>query len=162
MSAISPQLALQIAQGTQVAVEGAAAYMDADASRAALRLEAKLADTRAEDSRFRANAEAVKTEGAGKRGSASVRSQVAGSGFTVGVGTAADMEGTPAYLAALDAATIRENGRREALGHQTDAAMKRAGADSISPWGNAAMTMAGGATRLASKWYEKKYDPKQG
>lgn len=155
MSNINPQTALQIAQGTQVAVEGASAYMDAKAARDALALEAKFAEVKAQDSRFRANAEAAKTTAAGQRGSASVRAQVAGSGFTVGVGTAGDLEGTPAFLAALDAATIRENGRRETLAHQTDAAQRRAGASSISPWANGAMTLAGGASRVASYWYER-------
>ena len=156
---MSPSTALQVAQVSSLALDTYGAYSSAAQARRAARLDAAMLDTQASDARNRANSEAAKVQAAGQRGAAKVRAQVAGSGFTVGVGTAADIEAVPEFIAALDAAAIRESGRRESLGYETQAAFRRAEGDAANPWGNAAATLIGGAARVREYWYNRRNPP---
>ncbi|MET0657600.1 MAG: hypothetical protein ABW110_05515 [Steroidobacteraceae bacterium] len=117
-------------------------------------------DIQASDARNRANTEAAKRQASGQRGTGKVKAQVAGSGFSVGKGTAADLESVPEFIANLDAAAIRENGRRESLGYETQAEFKRNEADAETPWANASMTAIGGAARAGEYWYNRRNPPK--
>ncbi len=166
MSQISPETAQMISDlGTRsagVVADASAAYGDAATARSSFQNAAILADAKAADAQNRAATEAAAMTAKGNKASATVQTQVANSGFTVGVGTAAAVEGTPAYIAALDAATIRENGRRESLGYQSEAGQDRARAKGISPWGNALGTAIGGAAKVAAYWAQKKYNPNSG
>lgn len=159
MSNITAQQAQLIAGASQGLTDSIASYGEAAAARSQLRLEAKFEDAQANDARYRANLEAARLIGKGDRGRATARAQVAASGFATGVGTAADLESTPAFIAAMDAATIRENGRREAYTRKTGADLKRVAAGSISPWGNAARTAVGSAGKVAARWLADSYDP---
>lgn len=153
---MSPSTALMVAQGSAAAADAVGAYGAAAGRRRTAKLNAALADVQASDALNRANTEAAKVQAAGQRGRGSVRAQVAGSGFTTGVGTAAGLEGVPEFIANLDAAAIRENGRREALGYSTQAEFLRIQSDSENPWANAAGSLIGSAGRVSSYWYDRK------
>lgn len=157
---MSPSTALMIAQGSSGVIDAYSAYSSASTAKRTAKLNAAMSDIQASDALNRANTEAAKAQARGQRGSASVRAQTAGSGFTVGVGTAASLEAGAEFIANLDAAAIRETGRREALGYQTQAEFQRAEADSISPWANAAGSLIGSAARVGGYWYDRRNPPK--
>ncbi len=159
MSGITPEMALFTMQATSAASDAVSKYSSARAARTQARVDASLADVEASDALNRAATDAARVQARGRRNAGSVRSQAAGSGFTTGAGTAADMESAAEFLAGLDAATIREQGRREALGHETRAAMSRAEAKSISPWADATGSLIGGASKVAGYWLERKTNP---
>lgn len=156
MSQITPEMALQGMQATAAATSAFGAYSSARAARTQARVNAMMADVAAQDAMNRAATEAAKAGTRGLRRSASIRAQAAGSGFTAGVGTAGQLEGAARFLADLDAATIRESGRREALGHSTKAAFSRAQAGSLSPWADAAGSLIGSAAKYGAYWADRK------
>lgn len=156
---MSPSTALMVAQGSAGLTEAASAYSSAATARRAAKLDAALLDIQASDALNRANTEAAKEQARGQRRAGSVRAQTAGSGFTVGKGTAADLEDAAEFVALLDASAIRESGRREALGYSTQAEFNRAEADSINPWANAAGSLVGSASRVASYWNDRRNPP---
>lgn len=158
---MSPATALMVAQGASSVTEAYSAYSTASSAKRTAKLNAALLDVQASDALNRANTEAAKAQAAGQRGAARVRSQTAGSGFTVGVGTAADLEDAAEFIAALDASAIRESGRREALGYSTQAEFSRAEAASINPWANAAGSLIGSASRVGGYWYDRRNPPKK-
>ena len=77
------------------------------------------------------------------------------SGLSAGDGTPVDMLEDTAYMAELDAATIRYNAQRERWGHLNNANINRASAKNARTAGkwNAFSTILGGATTVADKWY---------
>lgn len=152
---MSPTTALMIAQGASAGIEAYSAYSSAANARRAAKLDAAMLDVQASDALNRANTDAAKVQGRAQRAAGKARAQAAGSGFTTGVGTAGDLEGAAEFIAALEAAAIRESGRREALGYETQAAFKRAEAGSISPWANATGSLIGSAARIGGYWYDR-------
>lgn len=152
---MSPATALMVAQGAQGVTEAHGAYSSSAARRRTAQLDAALLDVQASDALNRANTEAAKEQARGQRARGTVRAQTAGSGFTTGVGTAADIEDAAEFISQLDAAAIRESGRREALGYRTQAEFRRAEADSASPWADAAGSLIGSAARVGGYWYER-------
>lgn len=88
----------------------------------------------------------------------SQQARLAANGIDVGYGNAADMIGDTATYGAEDAATIRENAMREAMGHdmsamnfraQARAARSRATGALVSGGFGIAQTALGGATQFA-------------
>lgn len=135
MSSVTPEMAMLTLQATSAIGDAVNSYGSAKRAQSQARLNAAMADIEASDIEQRGRTEAAAIQGRGQRGTAKVRAQTAASGFTVGAGTAGDLEGVPEFIANLDAATIRENASREALGVRTNAALGRTQADSVSPWG---------------------------
>jgi hypothetical protein len=158
---LSAQQALAVVQGTSGALDAFGAYRSASSARRTAQLDAALLDVQASDALNRGNTEAAIEQARGQKRAAGVRAQAAGSGFSVGVGTAADLEDAAEFMSLLDASAIRESGRREALGYSTQAEFRRAEADSINPWADAAGSLIGSASRVASYWYDRKA-PKKG
>lgn len=90
----------------------------------------------------------------------SQRAAMAANNVRLDEGSPVDVVATTAMLGELDALTIRENARREALGHRQEgsnyraqASLGRAQADNQSPFLSAAPSLISGATMLADRWY---------
>jgi hypothetical protein len=88
------------------------------------------------------------------------RVAMAANGIDLGEGNASEVLATTDLTKEIDANTAQANAVRSAWGYRTqasnymtDAAMKRATSDSISPWGAAATSLLGGASSVASTWY---------
>lgn len=156
MSQITPELALQGLQATAAASDAFGSYSAARAARSQALTDAMLAEVAAADAMNRAATEAAGVQAKGIRRAATSRAQAAGSGFTTGVGTAGAVEGAGRFFAELEAAAIRERGRREALGEQTAAGFARAKAKSISPWADAAGSLLGSAAKVGEYWARRK------
>lgn len=143
-------------------MEGAAAgsnvvnsYNAARLQRTAAMYNAEAADAMAADAKSRGGTASARQLARTSRAVGRVRAQIAGRGFTTGAGTAGDLEDATDFIGRLDAATIRANARREALGHQLGASGSRLRASSYSPTGAAVGTAIGEASRVHRRWYEE-------
>jgi hypothetical protein len=88
------------------------------------------------------------------------RASLAANGVDLGTGSAAEIQTTTKMMGEVDANTIAANALRQAWGYRTqavsyqnDALMRRASADSISPFMAATSTLLGSAGNVASSWY---------
>lgn len=138
--------------GASTLADATSAYSSAYSARSQAKVNAMVATTEAEDARKRGNSEAAKVESKAKRQAGAIKSQIAGSGFTTGVGTAKDLEGSAELIGQLDAYTIRENARKETLSHQLEALGARTTADSINPGQAAFSTLIGGAAKSGAEY----------
>lgn len=91
------------------------------------------------------------------------RVSMAANGVNLGVGSAAEIQASTDIMREIDKATIEANAIRTAFGYRTqavnfqnEALMRRATADSISPFGSAATSLLGSAGSVASSWYKFK------
>jgi hypothetical protein len=149
-------MALMGLQATSAASSAVGAYSSARAARTQGRINAMMAEVEAADALSRSASEAAKVQSKGRRAAGRSRAEAAGSGFTTGVGTAGNIESSVQFLADLDAAAIRESGRREAVGYQTQAAFSRAQAGSVSPWADAGGSLVGSAAKVGGYWAERR------
>lgn len=90
----------------------------------------------------------------------SQRAAMAANGIDLGEGNAAEVQASTDIMKEIDANTLTANAVRSAWGYRTqavnfqnDALMKRAGADSISPFSSAASSLLGSAGSVAGSWY---------
>lgn len=152
-SAVSAVGSYQQAQGQKEAMKYNAAVADANA---------KTANFAAQDAKDRAELRAVMVgrKVADVRGRQ--RAAIAANGLDLSYGNAQDMQEATNYYGLEDQRTERDSGEREAYSLRSqagnfsnDAAMNRARAGSISPFGAAATSLLGSATSIASKWYDK-------
>ena len=84
------------------------------------------------------------------------RASMAASGVDLGDGSAARVLTDTDVMGGIDADTIYSNAVRNAWGYRTDATLKRAGADAISPMTSATTSLIGGAGKVADTWYRFK------
>jgi hypothetical protein len=98
---------------------------------------------------------------------AGTRASMAARGITLGVGSAAENIATIDLVKEIDSMTVNYNSTRAAIAarsqkvnYETSAAMAGisasgagASASQVSPFGNAAMSLVGGATSIAQSWY---------
>ncbi|MGE0367056.1 MAG: hypothetical protein AB7Q00_15110 [Phycisphaerales bacterium] len=147
-----PATASFVALGASGGADAASAYANAYSLRSQAKVNAMIATAEAQDARKRGNTAAAVAESKSKRQAAGVKSQIAGSGFTVGVGTATDLEGATELIGKLDAYTIRENARKETLSHQLAALGARTQADSIRPGQQAFSTLIGSAAKAGASY----------
>ena len=110
---------------------------------------------RAQDAIARGGNEVARTLGEADRIAGSQRAGIAHAGFEIGTGTAADIVNATNLVASADVITIRENARREAIGHLQEAF----GASEYGRQANATAGIAGtliaGAGSIASNWYAR-------
>ncbi|BCB27057.1 phage protein [Sulfurimicrobium lacus] len=90
----------------------------------------------------------------------SQRAAMAANGIDLGEGNAAEVQASTDIMKEVDKNTIEANAVRSAWGYRTqgvnyqnDALVKRAGADSISPFASAATSLLGSASGVAGSWY---------
>jgi hypothetical protein len=143
---------LKFLEGAAAFSKVASAHTRASGQRTAALMEAAIADAEAADARSRGGTNAARQEARTDRAVGKVRTQVAGRGFAVGVGTAGDLEAGTDLIGRLDAATIRENSRRESSRYELRASNARARAGSISPGRDAFGTLIGEAALLGNRW----------
>lgn len=91
----------------------------------------------------------------------SQRAGMAANGIDLGVGNAAETLASTDLMKDIDSRQITANAVRSAWGLKTqatnyrnDALIKRATADSISPFASAATSLLGSATKVAGSWYQ--------
>lgn len=152
MSNISPSFALKTLDVVGVGVKALGSFSSQKGKKNAAQLDASTAELEAADARSRAGKIAAQHISKGRRGAAGARSQVAGRGFAVGVGTAADVAGAHDYMARLDAATARENGRKEEAAANMRRANATATAKTAQPTLTAVGTLLGAASQVAERW----------
>ena len=121
---------------TTIATGAYSAYQQNQAGRAARRqgeyqgdifdLNAADAERQAEDATARGREAESRHRVGVKQLIGSQRAGLAASGVDIGTGSARDVQEEAAYLGELDALTIRNNAKREALGYRTQAANLRA------------------------------------
>lgn len=155
------------AQGAGAAMSAVGAYYGAKSQQVALRGAADIADINAGQSELAAQQELNKgnqavgavTQRAGQIKGAQ-RASMAKNGIDLGDGNAAEVLTSTDIMKEEDVHTLTANAVRAAWGqrvvatnHQNDALMKRAGADSISPFMAGATSLLGSASQVASSWY---------
>lgn len=152
-SAVSAVGSYQQAQGQKASMKYNAAVADANA---------KTAEFAAQDAKDRAELRAVMVgrKVADVRGRQ--RAAIGANGMDLSFGNAQDIQDATNYYGLEDQRTERDSGEREAYSLRSqsanfsnEAAMNRAKAGSISPFGAAATSLLGSATSVASKWYDK-------
>ncbi len=97
----------------------------------------------------------------------SQRAAMAANGIDLGEGNAAEVQASTDIMKEIDANTLQANAVRSAWGYRTqgmnaeiqasnlrsDALLKGASADTISPFASAATSLLGGAGGVANSWY---------
>ena len=90
----------------------------------------------------------------------SQRAALAANGVDIGTGSAAELQASTDIMKEIDMNTAEANAVRAAWGYRTqavnaqnEASMRRASADSMSPFGAMATSLLGGATAVAGNWY---------
>ena len=163
----------QIAQASMFANIGGAlsssigSYYSAKSQQSSLRFAADMADINARLSER--SAQTVLDRGQKQVGQltlkagqlkSSQRAALAANGVDLGEGSAAEVQASTDILKEIDKNTIETNATYDAWGYrlqgtnyQNDAILKRAGADTISPFGAAATSLLGSAGSVASSWY---------
>lgn len=88
------------------------------------------------------------------------RASMAANGIDLGSQTAVNVLSSTDVMSQIDANTAQANAvraawgyRTQGVGYQNEAAMKRAGAEGISPEMQAATSLIGSAGKVASSWY---------
>ena len=88
---------------------------------------------------------------------------LAANGVDLGEGSAQRVIASTDVLGEIDANTIAANAVRNAWGYRTqagnyrtEAVMKEASADAVSPWSSAASSLLTSATQVAGSWYQFK------
>lgn len=159
--------ALTGATGTAAAISGTMAaasigttvfgaysqYQQGKANQQAARNNAQMAEYQAQDAIARGEKDVHTIQQRGAAVKAAQRTSMAARGLDLGYGTAQDLQDQTDFFAATDSATARGNAARDAWSLRTRGASYKAEADSINPGLNAGMTLLGGATQVASKWY---------
>lgn len=89
------------------------------------------------------------------------RVALAANGVDLGTGNAAEVQASTDIMKELDMQTAEANAVRAAWGYRTqgvsyqnEALMKNASASQVSPFASAATSLLGGATSVASSWYQ--------
>lgn len=162
----TPQLAIGM-QGAGAASSALGAYYGATSQQRSLRGIAAIDEINAgvaERSAQSAEAAGMASEQRIRLNTAQLKSSqitsLAANGVDVGVGSAARVLTSTDVLGDIDANTARANGVRSAWGYRTqatndrnDALMRRANADTISPWLNTGTSLLGSGATVASSWY---------
>lgn len=93
------------------------------------------------------------------------RAALAANGVDLGAGSAAELQASTDIMKEIDTSTIRANAVRSAWGYRTqgvnyqsDALMKQAQADGLSPGMSAVTSLIGSAGSVSSSWYKMNQD----
>jgi len=155
MAGDSAGIGVKMLEGVSAGAATLSTYTNARAKRGQALYNAAMADLEAEDTRGIGNTKAARVEGSADKAVGKVKAQIAGRGFTQGVGTARDLEDAADFVSRLDALTIRENTRRTVLSKKAESQGFSGQADSISPGGEATGTLIGQAGMLARRWRQE-------
>ncbi len=153
------------------AISGAAgSYYGAKAQKSNLETQAAIADVNTRIAEL--GAQSVLRQGQSEVGRVTMqagqlksrqRASMAANGVALDEGSAAELQASTDIMKEIDSATVESNAIRSAWGYRTQginaqnqALGARASADSISPFGSAATSLIGGATNVASSWYDYK------
>lgn len=130
-------------------------YKSGKDAKAVGELNAKIAETQAEDALTRGRDDEQRFRQGVKMLIGSNRAGFSGQNVDVGVGSAVDVQADVAYLGELDALMIRENAAREAFGHKQQAEVYRKGGQAAATAGmlGAAGTVLGGTGSLLAARY---------
>lgn len=168
----SGQLA-QASMATQVGgsiSSAAGSYYGAKGKASSLEFQSQLADINARMAEQTAQSELLKgqkqvaavTLKAGKLKSKQ-RATMAANGIDLGEGNAAEVQASTDIMKEIDKNTIEANALRSAWGYRkqggnfkNDAAMKRASASGVSPFGAASTSLLGSASGVMDSWYKYK------
>lgn len=123
---------------------------EARQKRRQFQLAAFQATQRAADALSRGGTSAAQALSAADRARGAQRASTAGRNFEIGTGTAADITAATDLVGSIEAFTIRENARREARAHLTDAYSATQGFENVSASGEIAGTLLSTAGNFAS------------
>jgi hypothetical protein len=170
-STASPSFLGRLGLGAQVfgAVSGAiGSFYSARSQMSALRFQAEMAQINAR--MMERTAQSALDQGQKQIGQLTLRAgqvksaqrvALAANGVDLGVGNAAEIQASTEIMKEIDKNTLELNALRAAWGYRTqatsmvnEALVKRATADSISPFGAAAGSLLGSASGVASSWYQ--------
>jgi hypothetical protein len=154
-------------QGFGAAQSAVGSYYQASSQKAALGLQATLADINASTAENAAEAalfSGQRQEQASRLQTANLKAKqvtsMAANGVDLGQGSAARVLTTTDVMGEIDANTINANAVRAAWGQRTQATnyanqalMSRSAAKAISPVGALATSLLGSATKVAGSWY---------
>lgn len=115
-----------------------------------------MAEYAAQDAQRRAGEDALKVQQKASQLKGSQRATMAAKGLDLGVGTQADLLDQTDFFGAIDAATTRSNGNRDAWSAREQGRNARAQGDASARQANlsAFSTLLGTAGSVAGKWYD--------
>lgn len=149
----TPALAVMGLQGAGLASSVVGSYYSAKSQKNALGLQADLAEYQAQNALVQGEREEQRSRLSTANLKSTQRASLAANGVDLGEGSAARVLTSTDYLGEVDAQTIKRNAILNAWGYRTEATMKRASADSISPGLSAFTSFLGSGTQVASSWY---------
>lgn len=130
------------------------AYSSAQTQKKVAANNAAIADIQAQDAQNRGELNAQKSERQGSQVTGAQRATYAARGLDLGVGTPSDVIDQTNFFAESDAATARTNANKEAWALKSQAGNFQAQSDAINPGLQLTGSLLGGASSVASKWYD--------
>jgi hypothetical protein len=145
-----------LATGAAGAMGAVGAYQQGQVAKQVGRNNQIMAEYAAQDAQRRASEDAVRIQQKASQLKGSQRAAMAAKGLDLGVGTAAELQDQTDFFGAVDAATTRSNGNRDAWSARQQGANARAQGDASARQGNlsAFSTLLGTAGSVAGKWYK--------
>lgn len=107
----------------------------------------------AESARIAGERDAITVQRRGSLMEGAQRARMAANGLDITSGTPADLLDQTNFFAVQDAATVRDNARRQAWAANSQASGYQALSDGLSPTLAGATSLLGGAGQVADKWY---------
>lgn len=114
---------------------------------------AKTAEYKAQEATRLGEQRAIEVQRQGAALKSSQRVNMAAKGLDLGYGTAADIQDQTDFFTQSDVATTRTNAAKDAWGNRAQGANYQAQANAENPGMMGAMSLIGGATQVASRWY---------
>ncbi len=131
------------------------AYQQGQVAKEAAKNSAQMAEYAAQDAARRGEEDAAAIQRKGAALKSAQQASLAAKGLDLRYGTAADMQDQTDFFTQSDAATARDNARREAWNTRAQGRQRLAlgQADAMNAQYQAAGSLLGGAGQVASKWY---------
>jgi hypothetical protein len=165
---LNPNQYSMITQASATFAGAAGSYYGAKSQQTQLGVQADIADINARIAEL--GAQSVLRQGQREVGRVTMqagqlksrqRTSMAANGVDLTEGSAAELQDSTDIMKEIDAATVEANSIRSAWGYrsqgvsyQNQALGDRTTAGSIRPFGSAATSLLGGATSVASSWYD--------
>lgn len=140
------------AMAAATAMESIGVYQQASMEKYTAKQNARIASAQAADAIARGDDEAAKVRREALDMQSTQRASYAGQGVDVGTGTAAHVQQQTEYFGEWDAATVRNNARKESWALRSQAENFRAQASSINPLMRAGGTLLSGAAKTGAMW----------
>ncbi len=138
------------------ALGAASAYQQGQVAKQVGRNNQIMAEYAAQDAQRRAGEDAIKVQQKAAQLKGTQRATMAAKGLDLGEGTAAELQDQTDFFGAVDAATTRSNGNRDAWASRYQGANARAQGDAAARQANisAFSTVLSTAGSVAGKWYD--------